>query len=132
MKTVAELAQDVANAYDIDTETAQQVVQVHVDQISDDPDLWNAADQTLTNNGAQVVSRAIQHSTDHQLWGTQATAMLDELAEVTNRLSQHDELIADRDRLIRNLMGTEVPREHIASVAGLKVARLYQIRDGRR
>jgi hypothetical protein len=134
--TIATIAQNVANAHDIDLEVAQRVVQVHVDQIADDPDLYNPDDQTLTDKGVQVVSRIIQVSDGQELWSTTAHDLLDQLDNITTAIRDAQErvdyLTDDRDRIIRGLMGTEVPREHIATVAGLKVARLYQIRDGRR
>ncbi|MDT4989953.1 MAG: hypothetical protein QOI74_4047 [Micromonosporaceae bacterium] len=39
---------------------------------------------------------------------------------------------AARDHLIRSALGTELRRVDIARSAGVKEARLYQIRDGRR
>ncbi len=134
--TVETFAQAVANAHDIDLETAQQVVQVHVNQIADDPDLYDPDTKTLSNKGAKIVDQAIQNSDSQQLWSTTAHNLLNQLdavvERITNTQNDLDVLVADRDQIIRKLMTTEVPRDHIATVAGLKPARLYQIRDGRR
>lgn len=43
-----------------------------------------------------------------------------------------DELVDKRDDLIRAAMRAGLPRSDIAQAAGLKVARLYQVRDRRR
>lgn len=49
------------------------------------------------------------------------------------RLRQHaDEHTERRDELIRAALRTELPRADIATAAGVKEARLYQIRDRRR
>ncbi len=134
--TVTDFTQDIANVHDIDLETAQRVVQVHLDQIADDPSLYNPETQALTDEGVQVVSHAIHVSGSQQLWSTTAHDLLNQLdavvERITNAQADLDVLIADRDQIIRKVMTTEVPRDHIATVAGLKVARLYQIRDGRR
>ena len=45
---------------------------------------------------------------------------------------EREKLDDERDELIRHLMGTKTPRDKVAEAAGLKVARLYQIRDGSR
>lgn len=59
--------------------------------------------------------------------------LIDELGSiVAQRDRVVEELDSQRDALIRALMGTDVPRDRVAATAGLKVARLYQIRDGRR
>jgi hypothetical protein len=61
-----------------------------------------------------------------------ADQLLAELAATTAERVRLDER---RDELVRALMrmdAADAPRERIAEAAGLKVARLYQIRDGRR
>jgi hypothetical protein len=50
-----------------------------------------------------------------------------ERAELERRSAQLEQR---RDELVSALMQTRTPRETIAAAAGLKVARLYQIRDG--
>ncbi len=134
--TVTDFTQDIANVHDIDLDTARHVVQVHVDQIAADRDLYDPETQALTDEGVQVVSQAIHDSDSQQLWSTTAHNLLNQLdavvERITNTQNDLDGLVADRDQIIRKLMTTEVPRDHIATVAGLKPARLYQIRDGRR
>lgn len=62
-----------------------------------------------------------------------ADELLAALTRVTARRARLvEELDAQRDSLVRELMGTSAPRGRIASAAGVKEARLYQIRDGRR
>lgn len=56
-------------------------------------------------------------------------AVRDELADLTRR---RDEAEARRDELVRALMKPGVARDRIVAAAGIKIARLYQIRDGRR
>ena len=56
------------------------------------------------------------------------------LAELKSITAEQSRLAARRDELVVQLMLSKdvVPREWIASAAGLSVPRLYQIRDGRR
>lgn len=59
--------------------------------------------------------------------------MLTELEDIAARRRRLvDELDERRDELVRSLLRTSAPRERIAESAGVSVARLYQIRDGRR
>ncbi len=62
--------------------------------------------------------------------------MLNDLADAAKAVEAHEarlaERIAGRDNLIRAALRTELPRAAIAAAAGVKEARLYQIRDGRR
>jgi hypothetical protein len=61
------------------------------------------------------------------------------LTELTTIAAEHDQLVrelakvdARRDQLVRELMRSDVNRGRVEKASGLKIARLYQIRDGRR
>lgn len=66
--------------------------------------------------------------------------MLTELEALPGRYAELEREVADRRgaldekrrALVTALMKTSVARERIASAAGVKTPRLYQIRDGRR
>lgn len=55
--------------------------------------------------------------------------LLEQIADERAAAARHT---ARRDELIRAAMRTELPRAAIAAAAGVKEARLYQIRDRRR
>jgi hypothetical protein len=133
MTAIDGLASRVAQQREIDFTAARDVVSTYAGQISDDPDLWSADSETLSDDGVEVVLTAIATAYEHDLNSTGEGHMLDELEDITRRRA---ELVAElddrRDQLVRTLMGTSVARKRIAEAAGLKEARLYQIRDGRR
>ena len=58
--------------------------------------------------------------------------LADTAAELQRAADLVEKLTAQRDQMVRTLMFTAVSRKTIAEAAGLKEARLYQIRDGRR
>ncbi len=137
MTTIDDLAHTIRTTHDIDTlDAARDVVRVHVDQIADDPDLWNTEAQTLTPDGVELVTAAVAESYAQGLHATSAQRLLDDLASAAKVVAVAEAAlavrIADRDELIRAALRTELPRAAIASAAGVKEARLYQIRDGRR
>jgi len=136
MTTIEDLAQTTAARYDIPTDPARKLVATYVDQISDDADLWDAGAQTLTADGVQVVTDAISEGYRHGLNSTAESRVLADLEETAAELRRAAEaveaLTAKRDQMVRTLMTTAVSRKTIAEAAGLKEARLYQIRDGRR
>lgn len=133
MSTIDGLASRVAQEREIDFAAARDVVTTYAGQISDDPDLWSVDAETLTPDGVEVVLTAIATAYEHDLNSTTETLMLDELEDIRRRRGELvTELDERRDELVRTLMGTSVARKRIADAAGLKEARLYQIRDGRR
>lgn len=78
-------------------------------------------EQTVTDEEFWEI--AARHDTDR------IKAVLAELEEITAKRQQ---LGGRRDEIVRDLMQTSVARKRLAQAAGLKEARLYQIRDGRR
>jgi hypothetical protein len=137
MSTIDDLAQKIRNAHGIDTLTAaRDVVTVHVDQIADDPDLWNTDAQTLTPAGVEVITRAVAESYGIGAVATAAANLLVQIEETAAAITATEkrlaEQVAERDELIRAALRTELRRADIAAAAGVKEARLYQIRDGRR
>lgn len=136
MTTIESLAQDIRAQYDIDMDAARDIVQVHVDMIRDDADLWSEDAATLTPAGVEVVTEAVAIAYRKELHGTVAASLLDEIgnaaAEIRATESKLADLIQERDEAIRKALRTELRRADIAAAAGLKEARLYQIRDGRR
>lgn len=137
MTTIEELARTTAASHGIDSHAAAlDVVRVHVDQIADDSDLYNAETEQLTDDGAEVVATAIAESYAQGLHATRACDLLDEIAREATAISEADQAIkdhtAERNALIRAALRTELPRTDIAAAARVKEARLYQIRDGRR
>lgn len=103
---------------------------------------WVAGNQNVAKSGTWRV----------QVWdgadadtGTEPTAewvrpeaevadeLMTVLTEVTARRTELiEQMDAQRDSLVRDLMQTRASRERIAAAAGVSVPRLYQIRDGRR
>ncbi len=137
MTTIDELAETTLAEHDIDTmDAARQVVTVHIDEIRDDEDLWNVETQSLTAAGVEVVTTAIAQAYANGQYATDAQRLLDDLAEAAAAITEAEQSIAERterrDALIRRALKTELPRQAIADAAGVKPARLYQIRDGRR
>src|SRR5688572_29054622 len=137
MTTIEALAQTIRTRHDLDTlDAARQVVTVYVDQISLDADLWNADAAELTDEGVEVVSRAVAESYAQQIHGTVAHRLLEEIGDEVAAIAAAEQTIAERtarrDELVRAALRTELPRAAIAEAAGVKPARLYQIRDGRR
>jgi hypothetical protein len=135
--TIDELARTIANTHGIDTfAAARDVVAVHVDQIADDPDLWDAEACTLTPSGAELVAGVVAESYAIGANATDAQLLLNQIEDAAAAISQAERVVADktaeRDNLIRAALGTELRRADIAAAAGVKEARLYQIRDGRR
>lgn len=131
MTTIDELARAIAEQHGIDTlDAAREVVAVHVDQISDDADLWDELTDTLTPVGVEVVTRAVAESYSV---GAVASSAAQILVELEQAVAEIGRLTARRDELIRAGLRTELRRADIAKAAGFKgEARLYQIRDGRR
>lgn len=133
MTTIDDLAGRVAQEREIDVAAARDLVSIYVGQINDDPDLWNIDVETLTSDGVDVVLAAIATAYEQDLSSTAETQMLEELEDITRRRAEVvAELDERRGELVRTLMSTGVARKRIAQAAGLKEARLYQIRDGRR
>lgn len=137
MTRIEDLAQTIADTHGIMSRAAaEDVVRTFVDQISDDTDLWNAETEQLTPEGVQVVTTAVAVSYANDLNGTVAQRLLNEIAEAAAAIETFEgkvyEYTAERDELIRAALKTELRRADIAAAAGVKEARLYQIRDGRR
>lgn len=137
MTRIEDLAQTIADTHGIMSRVAAEgVVRTFVDQISDDTDLWNAENEQLTPEGVQVVTTAVAVSYANDLHGTVAQSLLDQIAEAAAAIETFEgkvyEYTAERDELIRAALKTELRRADIAAAAGVKEARLYQIRDGRR
>lgn len=137
MTTVDDLAETIRDSHDIDTlDAAREVVTVFVVQISDDPDLWDAAAERLTDGGVEVVAGAIAQSYAQGEHGTAAQRLIEDIEEKVTAIEaakkQVADLIADRDKLIRAALRTELPRGEIAAAADVKLARLHQINHGTR
>lgn len=137
MTTIDTLAQTIRNAHGIDTlDAAREVVTVHVDQISDDPDLWNADTDSLTEAGVELVTGAIAESYARGYHATAAQQLIEDIAAEAAAIEAAERTVAERttrrDELVRAALRTELRRAEIAAAAGVKEARLYQIRDGRR
>ena len=131
------LAKTIRDTYGIDTmDAARDVVKVHVEQIADDPDLWDADADALTEAGVELVSGAIDESYKHGYHASAAQQLLDDIADEAAAIKAAKQTINERtvrrDDLIRSALRTEIPRPEIAAAANVKEARLYQIRDGRR
>ncbi len=85
-----------------------------------------------------MVNAAIVTSYENGYRATVAQQLLDEIGDAARELASAKSAVMaaeeKRDELIRKAMrpGSELRPVDIATYAGLKVARLYQIRDGRR
>lgn len=136
MTTIDDLTPTIAAKYEIPTDSARDLVETYVNQISDDVDLGDADTEALTADGIEVVSEAISEGYARKQWSTTEAIMLAELDDVTAELAtiaaKQETLAERRGQLVRSLMATSVARSEIAAAARVKEARLYQIRDGRR
>lgn len=137
MITIEDLAGEIQSTHDVDTHThAVSVVTVHVDNVAADPDLWDADTETLTDLGAELVRDAIAQAYAQSQVATRASQLLEDLADAAERRAALDveraDVIERRDALIRSALRTELTRSAIAAAGGVTMARLYQIRDGRR
>lgn len=135
--TIDELARIVQSVYGIDTlVAAREGVGVLVDQISDDSDLWDSQTQTLTAAGIGIVLGATAESYTQGYYATTAVELIEEIANENRSAEEAQKVAAEhlarRDELVRSALRTELPRTAIADAANVKLARLYQIRDGRR
>jgi hypothetical protein len=136
MPTINEIGGEIAERHDVDHHAAIDVVRTYVDQIADDPNLWNADAEELTAAGAELVVEAIDESYRQGLTSTETGLLLQQIEiaeqEHVNLKQQTQEALMRRDELVRRAFHTELPRDRIAAAAGINKARLYQIRDGRR
>jgi hypothetical protein len=137
MTTIEDLAQTIANIHGIDSmDAARDVVRVHLDQVADNPEFYNIETRELTDLGTTVITETIAQGYVHGFVSTHADNLLSlidaEAGAIVAAEKEVAERTARRDELIRAALRTELPRAAIASAAGVKEARLYQIRDGRR
>ena len=136
MTAIAHLAHNVADRHDISHAAAVDAIRAHVDQVADDPDLWDADTGELTTAGVALVTEAIAETYAGGHIATAASLLLERIADITaditSAMTRLTELTAERDELVRAALGTEARRTDIAAASGLTVGRLYQIRDGRR
>jgi hypothetical protein len=137
MTTIEDLAQTISNIHGIDSmDAARDVVRVHIDQIADDVDLYDPQTRELTDAGTALVTEAVARSYAQGFVSTHADNLLALIDAEAGAIEAAEKEIAERtgrrDELIRAALRTELPRAAIASAAGIKEARLYQIRDGRR
>jgi len=136
MPTIPEIANQIATTHRVDHHAAIDVVRVYVDQITDDPDLYDPDTEELTEAGAELVTGAVAESYKIGAIATTASLLLEQIADAEQERAglerQTQEARARRDELIRRAMQTELRRPDIAAAAGVKEARLHQIRHGRR
>lgn len=133
MTTVDQLAGMLRVQLDLaDPQATRDAVATVVGSIADDPDLWDPASATLTPAGVVAVT-AVMSQPDH---GSAESRLLEDIAEAAAAIEAAQRSVAEhterRDELVRVAMGTALPREEIAAAAGVRPARLYQIRDGHR
>lgn len=137
MTSIDTLARTIADTHGIDTlAAARDAVTALVDQIADDPDLWNAETDELTDAGVELVSDAIAESYNTGSVATAAQHLLTKISIEAAALSDLEGASAERTmvraELIRAALRTELRRKDIAAAARITPARMYQIRDGRR
>jgi hypothetical protein len=138
MTNIDRLGIELASRYDVDTRTAMEAVDTYAGQLQDD-DLYSTDTDRLTEAGAEVI-RA-QFAADHgaPLPGTVADdkgQLRAEVRDLTQREADlrvgADQALDERDALIRRGIEMGVRVADLAEDAGLKPARIYQIRDRRR
>ena len=136
MPTIPEVANQIATTHMVDHHAVLDVVRVYVDQITDDPDLYDPGTEELTAAGATLIVEAVDESYRQGLFSTDAGLLLEQIEsaeqERANLKQQTREALMRRDELVRRAFHTELPRDRIAVAAGVNKARLYQIRNGRR
>ena len=137
MIDVDTLARKIAATHGITTHAAaREVVIVHAEQLTDDPNLWNADTEQLTTAGEALVVQAVDEAYTAGTLATSATTFLEDIAAAAAEMVTAERDLATardrRDDLIRAAMRTELPRDAIATAGRIKPARLYQIHYGRR
>lgn len=107
-----------------------------IDQISDDPALRLEDTEILTEKDRDLVTTAVVESYASGQISTESQDILEQIATQAAAKAAAEQLVREytdrRDALIRSALHTELPRTRIAAAAGVLVARIYQIRDGRR
>jgi|GEM_PF-1757827 len=130
--TIDELAHEIRRRHSIGRHAAAvDVARVHVDQIADDPDLWNADTEHLTDAGRQLVLEAVAASYSVGAIATRAAQILtdleDQAVQIRDTRDRLAELLDERNGLIRAALRTEAPVPTIAAAAGVKPSRVHQI-----
>ena len=133
MTTIDQLATQLSDLHGVDPTVMARSIRALVDQIADDPDLW---DGQLTPDGVDLVTTQVSETYAAGTIATEASQLLEQIAAAESRRGgaarQADEHAGLRDELIRAALRTEARRGDIAAAGGVSVGRLYQIRDGRR
>lgn len=140
MISIDALAAELATKYDIDRTAARTAVETYAGQLNDDDTLYDETSGELTKAGAELVRDQFAADYAGQPAPGSVGATHLELREeikksvaLANDLAQRrDGEIARRDDLVRAAIKGGVRVEDIAQDVGLKRARIYQIRDGRR
>lgn len=140
MSSIDALAAELATKHDIDRAAAKAAIETYAGQLSDDATLYDETSGDLTDAGADLVRDQFAADYDGQPTpgnvGANHVELRDEIKasmQRANELAQErDDEIARRDDLIRAAIKGGVRVEDIAQDVGLKRARIYQIRDGRR
>lgn len=122
MPTIADVADQIAEKFDVDRDAALTLATTYAAQLDyDAAEGGQYPNLEVSDEDAQVIleSAAAAYADD-------APAVLDDITAIAIQIPQ---LEADRDSLIRRAIADGVRVQDIAEAAGLSRARVYQIRD---
>lgn len=130
--TIDEYAQGVAENWDIPVDVAREHITACVEQIADDPDLWDAENEKIRRDGEYIIARKLQDV----FMSREADAAMAEVrsatAKVESLTSELDNAKQYRDAKIRTAIQRGKSVADLTQATGLSRERVYQIRDGRR
>lgn len=110
-------------------DTTPDSIRGYVDQISDDPDLWDPDTETITDDGASIIAGQVRSGSgqrDHDSDLTDVIARIDQLSHDTR------DALDERDTLIRRMLADGVPYARLGEITGLSRSGLDTIRRGER
>lgn len=130
--TIDELAEGVAENWDIPVDVARDHITACVAQIADDEALWDAEEERITRAGEYIIGRQLEdifmsREADDAMADVRSAA-----AKVEQLTGGLDEAKHERDAKIRAALERGKSVSDLTEATGLSRERVYQIRDGRR
>ncbi len=130
--TIDEFARTTAETWDADLNSVREDITAWVGQISDDPDLWDAEAQMITDEGEQVISAQVNATYCSPSASETMRELRDAVAAADAAHAAANEADLRRDAAIRAAIKASQPIQLIADTSDMSRSRVYQIRDGRR
>jgi hypothetical protein len=126
MPLISELARQISEATDIDSDPALTLATTYAAQCGYNvPEGGQEPDAAISDEDAWFILQSAKAAAVLDF----PTSLIDDIADAVGRIQ---EAISDRDVAIRKAVRMGVPIRQIAPAAGLSRERIYQIRDHRR